>query len=275
MDEQNEFSALLSDLLHRAALNNDTISREDIKKTFEHMNLPDEKLAPVYDYITGNGILITSSDEASLSETLQGTTQQDKNKVSETALFKMYSGELRSHKKISRSDEISLAKELHLALQRSLPDADRIKERYIEQKLHYILSLAKKHASGGSLLDDLVSEGNLALMLALAEPLSETEDLNAFVETAIENAMNAYVDAEYQNESSQQSMVAKVSFVSAAAKALKEENETDPTYSELAAYTNMTEDELERIVKLSGDTLKSDEYPAIAPKDFKPEPDTF
>ena len=54
-------------------------------------------------------------------------------------------------------------------------------------------------------------------------------------------------------------MVAKVNFVSDAAKKMKEMNGSSPTLKELASYTNLTEAELTDIIELSGDNLKSKE----------------
>ena len=52
-------------------------------------------------------------------------------------------------------------------------------------------------------------------------------------------------------------MVAKVHFISEAAKTMKEDNGQEPTLAELAAYTNLTEEELLAIVNLSPNNLKA------------------
>ena len=72
--------------------------------------------------------------------------------------------------------------------------------------------------------------------------------------------MQSFIEESLEIESTANAMVAKVNFVSDAAKKMKEMNGSSPTLKELASYTNLTEAELTDIIELSGDNLKSKEW---------------
>lgn len=166
-----------------------------------------------------------------------------------------------------------------------------LKNRFVEHKLRHVVSRARKYSLGGEWLDELIQEGNIGLMAAVqmlaeqagggkpagavngrilnadsfqdtdspraADNFQDADSFLAFVEEQIEEAMDRYINESYASGSEEQAMVAKVNFVSEAAKALKEETGQEPTLAEMAAYTNITEDELSSIINLSADNLKA------------------
>ena len=70
------------------------------------------------------------------------------------------------------------------------------------------------------------------------------------MENAIEQAIVAYA-SKMSNEREQEStLVGKLSLVHEAKKLLAEENGTEPTIAELAAYTKMDEEELQELEDL-------------------------
>ena len=108
---------------------------------------------------------------------------------------------------------------------------------------------------------ELIAEGNVGLLLGLAElkALEDEKEPIEFIESRIESAMQDFIEESLEIESTANAMVAKVNFVSDAAKKMKEINGSSPTLKELASYTNLTEAELTDIIELSGDELKSNE----------------
>ena len=108
---------------------------------------------------------------------------------------------------------------------------------------------------------ELIAEGNVGLLMGLAElkTLEDEKEPIEFIESRIESAMQDFIEESLEIESTANAMVAKVNFVSDAAKKMKEINGSSPTLKELASYTNLTEAELTDIIELSGDELKSNE----------------
>ena len=108
---------------------------------------------------------------------------------------------------------------------------------------------------------ELIAEGNVGLLMGLTElkTLEDEKEPIEFIESRIESAMQDFIEESLEIESTANAMVAKVNFVSDAAKKMKEINGSSPTLKELASYTNLTEAELTDIIELSGDELKSNE----------------
>ena len=202
-------------------------------------------------------------------------TKQDEEKNTEpdSAFLKMYLRELRTMEKLTKEQERELAEQL-LRLAGVIVEnqetgftvdtvADELlaelKERFVHHKLRSVVKRARAYAAGGELLDELVQEGNIGLLTALQKlgQYQEAEIFLVFVEEQIRQAMEAYLDKAYASDGEAQAMVAKVHFISEAAKTMKEDNGQEPTLAELAAYTNLTEEELLAIVNLSPNNLKA------------------
>ncbi len=217
---------------------------------------------------TKTGMQVTSADK-NTELTSEKTTKTE----SDSAFLKMYLRELRVVEKLTKGQERELAEQLlHLAGAVAANEetgfvvdtvADELlaelKERFVHHKLRGVVKQARTYASGGELLDELVQEGNIGLLTALQrlEQYQEADAFLAFVEEQIVRAMEAYLDEAYAKDGEAQAMVAKVHFVSEAAKKLKEENGQEPTLAELAACTNLTEEELLAIVNLSPENLRA------------------
>ena len=118
--------------------------------------------------------------------------------------------------------------------------------------LRNVLKIADKYMEPKLLVEDLVQEGNVALFLKLSELCGcrQSYDVEQELENAIEEAIVAYA-SEMSNEREQEStLVGKLSLVHEAKKLLAEENGTEPTIAELAAYTKMDEEELQELEDL-------------------------
>ena len=166
----------------------------------------------------------------------------------------MYLEELKYIEKMTLSEECKLISLL-------LSGDEKAEASYIERKLHKVVEIAKGFELTEDYFKELIEEGNLGLLTGLKE-LKEIEGEDnpvEFIESRIESAMQDFIEESLEIESTANAMVAKVNFVSDAAKKMKEMNGSSPTLKELASYTNLTEAELTDIIELSGDNLKSKE----------------
>lgn len=280
MDERAEFSELLKDLLEQAAINDNCITQKEIQDVFSELKLNDGQMEHVCNYLAANKIKVVgfvprldklSKAESDPLDEGEGEenreAEEEEEEISESAVFKMYVKDLKAYKKLSRSEETEMLQALMQTEEGrevtspafSDMDADSLRDRYIHHKLHYVVNVARKHALGGALLDELIQEGNIGLLLAVTG-LSGVDANEAvrIVNEGIEQAMEEYINAEYANDNEARAMIAKVSFVSEAAKKLKDETGAEPSIKEMADYTNMSEEELMDIINLSADNLKAD-----------------
>ena len=113
-----------------------------------------------------------------------------------------------------------------------------------------VLETARKLAVTSEGFEDVIQEGNMALFLKLTElcGCEEKTDVEAELQGAVETAMKSSILAEEGED--EKAMVGKLALVNEAKKYLAEENGREATVQELAAYTQLTEEELSDILLL-------------------------
>ena len=115
-----------------------------------------------------------------------------------------------------------------------------------------VLEIAKKLAVTSEGFEDVIQEGNMALFLKLTELCGggKKTDVEAELQCAVEEAMKSSILAEEGEDEDEKAMVGKLALVNEAKKYLAEENGREATVQELAAYTQLTEEELSDILLL-------------------------
>lgn len=115
-----------------------------------------------------------------------------------------------------------------------------------------VLELAKKLAVSSEGFEDVIQEGNMALFLKLTELCGSQEktDVEAELQNAVEEAMKSSILAEEGQDEDEKAMVGKLALVNEAKKYLADEKGREATLSELAEYTQLTEEELSDILLL-------------------------
>ena len=112
-----------------------------------------------------------------------------------------------------------------------------------------VLETARKLAVTSEGFEDVIQEGNMALFLKLCG-CEEKTDVEAELQGAVETAMKSSILAEEGEDEDEKAMVGKLALVNEAKKYLAEENGREATVQELAAYTQLTEEELSDILLL-------------------------
>jgi RNA polymerase primary sigma factor len=115
-----------------------------------------------------------------------------------------------------------------------------------------VLETARKLAVTSEGFEDVIQEGNMALFLKLTElcGCEEKTDVEAELQGAVEIAMKSSILAEEGEDEDEKAMVGKLALVNEAKKYLAEEKGREATVHELAAYTQLTEEELSDILLL-------------------------
>ena len=229
---------------------------------------PEEETQPVEEEVSDEGVKKARRKVAAAEKKAEKAAEKKAEKQTEnedeaepdSAFLKMYLRDMRGMERLTKSQEKELAEELvRLAAEGDMTALEVQKERFVNHKIRYVVQRARKYALGGETLDELVQEGNIGLMMAVQQLDGFTDGaaLIAHVEEEIVHTMEQYINETYASGSEEQAMVAKVHFVSEAARTLKEENGQEPTLKEMAAYTNLSEEELLSIINLSADNLKA------------------
>lgn len=278
-DKQYEFATRLADLVAQAQISGNKVHESDIKEFFEDLELDDAQFDHIFAYLKASHITIEGYET---KEEIEAEVKKYENAAKEQleeAAREGYEKKSRIKKKKNRKDlkfhseflnmyleelrdiEKMTAKEEERLLKLVLSGDEKAEADYIERKLHKVVEIARGFELTEDYFKELIAEGNVGLLLGLAElkALEDEKEPIEFIESRIESAMQDFIEESLEIESTANAMVAKVNFVSDAAKKMKEINGSSPTLKELASYTNLTEAELTDIIELSGDELKSNE----------------
>lgn len=182
MDElqQEQFTKLLLGLVDQAKTKKNVLEYSEINNAFANMDLDEDKMDLVLDYLEKNNIdilqgsvkeegqdtdelLLESEDEIILDEdeeveiiddvdVLEGVSTEDP--------VRMYLKEIGNVPLLTTEEEVALAKKVE-------EGDDDAKKALTEANLRLVVSIAKKYVGRGMPFLDLIQEGNMGLMKAV------------------------------------------------------------------------------------------------------------
>ncbi|MGN0335168.1 MAG: hypothetical protein ACI4DV_05835 [Lachnospiraceae bacterium] len=242
MLDRNHFTETLRSVAEIRRTSAEPLSREEILGFFEGMELTEEQQDMIYEYMQ------LSPEE----QTEEAVSQEEETEVlpeedeEDNVYFRMYLEDLRGVSELS-------GEQLREAYQRLLDGDAAVIEKISESWLRRIVEMAKPHAAFGASLADVIQEGNMGLFLKLSELAGAGAgiDVNTELEEAIEAAMTAYVEETTGEDNSENTVVAKVTLLHEAQKALAEELGRTPETKELADYTRIAETEIADILAMT------------------------
>lgn len=239
MIDQQAFMETLQSVAEIMRTAETPMTEEEILGYFKDMELSDAQKNMVMDYL--NNV----ENQAEEETTDGGQTESESEIPVESKVYQMYLEDLAGIPEYNEEERITFYKAL-------LAGDEKAIEPISMFSLRNVLKIADKYIEPKLLVEDLVQEGNVALFLKLSElcGCGQSYDVEQELENAIEQAIVAYA-SKMSNEREQEStLVGKLSLVHEAKKLLAEENGTEPTIVELAAYTKMDEEELQELEDL-------------------------
>lgn len=239
MIDQQAFMEILQSVAEIMRTAETPMTEEEILGYFKDMELSDTQKNMVMDYL--NNV----ENQAEEETTDGGQTESESEMPVESKVYQMYLEDLAGIPEYNEEERITFYKAL-------LAGDEKAIEPISMFSLRNVLKIADKYIEPKLLVEDLVQEGNVALFLKLSElcGCGQSYDVEQELENAIEQAIVAYA-SKMSNEREQEStLVGKLSLVHEAKKLLAEENGTEPTIAELAAYTKMDEEELQELEDL-------------------------
>lgn len=266
MEEQERFLEILGEIKNIAALQNNTLSKEEINRYLSGMDLDSGKMGAVYKYLGTAGIKITGYEGIS-SGTEDGV--KEAGIAGDRALLnrKLYRQEV---EKLGVTD----SKETNSIIKGFLMGDDSLRDKLAESKLAHVIKFASGYSRRGAVadktvsIDEIISEGNVGLLAGIsvisgnrAQYIKENgepdyEAVHGIINMEIVNAMESFIDMETSGKDWENAMLAKANLLHEAAKYLTEENGNIPSKEELSEYTKIPVEEIKRIIGLSEDTKR-------------------
>lgn len=250
MTDQNTFMETVNSVREIIRIAEIPMSKEEILAYFEDMELDEKQKQLVLDYLLNpeeDGDTEVSDDAGEQEAAINGSNEAEfaEEELDGSKVFNMYLEELALLPKYSYEEKTGFYEKL---LQGDSNMIDTILAVWLEK----ILNIAKEYMEPKLNVEDLVQEGNMALLLKLKELLgsSAKPDIEKELSKAVEEGIVNYISEIRDEREMEDTLVGKVSLVHAARKLLADEQGRIPTIEELSEYTKMPVDELNDIEDL-------------------------
>ena len=240
MNKELLFAQTLEKVRNLAKEQGNCVSEDQVKEAFEALELNNEQLQMVFDYLVKHKVGI--GQPVNMDDYL---TDEERNYLQD------YLDELDALPKVSEGEKEAITIS---AMAGDVTAQNRLTEIYLPD----VVEIAKIYTGQGVLLEDLIGEGNVALamgttMLGCLEKPAEAQGMLAKM---MMDAMEDYIAENASNEKADLKVVQKVNKVMEAAKELAEEFRRKVTVEELAAETKMSQNAIREAIKFSGNNIE-------------------
>jgi len=242
MQGKTEFLKKLNDLVTVVREKGNQITVDEVKIYFSGMNLNEEQIELVFDYLLTQKVVVKGyiKMDMPVSEETQLVLTED-----EEAYLKEYQEDLKAFKPVTEQEREELFKQM-------IAGDSHAKNRVVEMYLQDVIEIAKEMYHPEIFLGDLIQEGNVGLILG-AEFVTDVETAHQTITEQIRQSIRRLIEEHAELSSRDKKMVEKVSMLDEAITTLTEELGRKVTIDELAIYMGLTEDEIEDILKLTGE----------------------
>lgn len=226
MSGRLQFREKLSGILELGNEKQKILKKEEVEEYFAEDCLSEEQMELVYDYLLSQKIAVTGYVK-------RGGTVREAGMEEEQAL--------------------NLTEEDRQYLEGYIKEISMLQpQNEKEEKLQYyfpkVVKIAEELYSEEYLIEDLIQEGNVGLMLAIETDMSETAVLEN-----VRQSIQMFIEEHEETKSRDRKMIEKVTYLDECVKNLTEELKRKPTLDELASYMELTEDEVNDILRLTGE----------------------
>ena len=189
MLDQNTFMETLRSVAELRRTSAEPLTKEEILKYFEGMELTEEHKEMIYQYMLLPPEMQTAEPEAEPEEEV--TTEEAE---AGPDYFQMYLDEVKDIEELSEE-------EMDIAYSKLLSGDTSVIGAISESWLSTIAELAMPYAEQGISVQDVIQEGNMGLLIKLSElaGAGEISGIGAILEGAVTSAMIAYALEEKEN----------------------------------------------------------------------------
>lgn len=196
MLDRNSFMETLRAVAEVCRTSLDPLSKEEILKYFEGMELTEDQVEMIYQYLQLSPEQQTGEPETEEEEETVTPETDNENESEETvSYFQMYLDDLEQIEEMSEE-------EMQKAYEKLLAGDTSVIGKISESWLRSIAQLAVPYAEQGANLEDVIQEGNMGLLLKLTElaGTGDTACVDEILEGAVVNAMIAYTDENLESQ---------------------------------------------------------------------------
>ena len=236
MNREIEFAKTLERVRKMAADQGGMISKEQVQQAFAELELSEEQLALVFDYLKKHKVGI--GEPVNLDDYL---TEEEHDYLKEYL------------EALSGIEQVSDGQREAYILSAMAGDRDA-QNSLIQIFLPQVAEIAKLYTGQGVYLEDLIGQGNMAVsegvtMLGCQENAADAE---AMLVKMIMDSMEEMIQCDMEALQSDQKLADKVNEIALKAKELADEMRRKVTVAELAEETGIPEEEILDVYRMSG-----------------------
>lgn len=262
-----EFRKKLQRILQNANDLGGHIAKNDVSKFFEEDGLSEEQMNLVYDFLLSKKIIVEGIDRKLPLEATGGSNEAAEPEASDDendgylwtdedqAWLEDYAEELSGIRAEEDGEWERLAEECKKG-------STAAKRRISELLLPEVVETAKQMYEPGVHLSDMIQEGSLNLVLYLdgldPSELTDRENVRRKLMTEVREGILAMLEEQRDIHTRDERMVERVEDLKRSITALKEQLGRKVYVDELAEYMNISEDEVEDILRLAGENIPED-----------------
>ena len=258
--EQARFEEKLKSLLAKAKKKKNVLESEEITATFADMELREEQLDKVNEFLEQNGVdilRITEGDDDDEEEII--LSEEDEVDVENIDLsvpdgvsiedpVRMYLKEIGKVPLLSAEEEIELAQKM----ENGGIEGEEAKKRLAEANLRLVVSIAKRYVGRGMLFLDLIQEGNLGLIKAVEKfDYKKGYKFSTYATWWIRQAITRAIADQARTIRIPVHMVETINKLIRVSRQLLQELGREPTAEEIAEEMNLPVERVREILKIS------------------------
>jgi len=192
MLDRNTFMETLRAVAEVCRTSTDPLSKNEILNYFEGMELSEEQVEMIYQYLQLPPEVQTGEPETEEEEEQPVVEPEEEE---ENIYFQMYLDDLEQIKEMSEDEMQSAYKKL-------LSGDASVAGAICESWLGTIAQMAIPYAAQGANLEDVIQEGNMGLLIKISELVGagEVPGIDAILEGAVSAAMIAYTEENLEDQ---------------------------------------------------------------------------
>lgn len=246
MDREIIFARTLEEVKKKAKEQGNCISQEQLEEAFAKLELGKDQLALVADYLEkhkiGIGEPVNAQDYLTGEEIhyLDTYLEELKALMEQNGLMEMTEGE---------REAITIS---------AMAGDKQAQARLTEIYLPEVVEIAKLYSGQGVYLEDLIGEGNVAVVagVTMLGCLEHPEEARGMLGKMIMDAMEEHISDSLEEAGSNKKIADNVNRVAEQAKELAQLLQRKVTVEELTLETELTEEQIKDAVRMSGNRIE-------------------
>lgn len=236
---KTEFLEKLNCLLKLAQGQGNQITIEEVKAYFSKDALTEEQVELVFEYLMAQKVAVKGY--------VKLTPEEERTEFSEEEeqYLKEYERELKSIREAQPG-------ELEKLFAKVIQGDENAKARLIQIYMGQVVPIAKQMHQPEVFLGDLIQEGNLGIVLGV-EMITDPETAEEAILLQVKQSMQLLLEEQSELSNRDKKMVEKVQALDESIQVLTEELGRKVTIDELAVYMGLEVEEIEDILKLTGE----------------------